>query len=169
MHEAELVNPEFNRNSRNYVIKFIDVTKSNYNDASFEQESNIMREIASHNLQGFSKLIDIGQAQADLTHGLYSSKYRFMIMEKLGVSVCDIFDMNENYLAQVDVMKLGISLIKNIKELHKLGYVHLDIKPDNMLLDTPSEEVKSTNNINSERCFWSDEISSRNVRRLQFN
>jgi serine/threonine protein kinase len=30
---------------------------------------------------------------------------------------------------------VGIDLIKSVKELHTLGYVHCDIKPDNIMFD----------------------------------
>ena len=35
----------------------------------------------------------------------------------------------------MDVLKLGIQMIKNIEGLHTLGYVHRDIKPDNILVE----------------------------------
>ena len=32
-------------------------------------------------------------------------------------------------------MNLGIQMLNRIRELHSLGYVHLDIKPSNIMAD----------------------------------
>ena len=31
-------------------------------------------------------------------------------------------------------VQIGIQLTKKLRDLHKLGYLHLDIKPDNILI-----------------------------------
>ena len=59
------------------------------------------------------------------------------MIEKLGVTVTDIFHNNNYYWKKIDILKLGIQLTKNIRELHEAGFVHLDIKPDNLMFDTP--------------------------------
>lgn len=39
-------------------------------------------------------------------------------------------------------MNLGIQLIKRVKDLHKLGFVHLDIKPSNIMADKKTNPGK---------------------------
>jgi serine/threonine protein kinase len=34
-----------------------------------------------------------------------------------------------------DALKIGIELINKIEMLHKTGYLHCDIKPDNLMVD----------------------------------
>ena len=34
-----------------------------------------------------------------------------------------------------EIMNLGIQLVNRVKELHSLGYAHLDIKPSNIMAD----------------------------------
>ena len=57
-----------------------------------------------------------------------------MVVERLGPSLGDFIENIKVDLKLKDVVKLGIGLIEKIKELHKLGIVHCDIKPDNIML-----------------------------------
>ena len=36
---------------------------------------------------------------------------------------------------KIDILKIGIQMLKLIEQLHSIGYVHRDIKPDNILLE----------------------------------
>ena len=40
----------------------------------------------------------------------------------------------------MDILKLGIQMIKIIEKFHMLGYVHRDIKPDNILFEPNKQE-----------------------------
>ena len=55
-------------------------------------------------------------------------------MNKLGISLKDVIFYLLNRFHLIDTIKLGIKLIALIEKLHKAGYVHLDIKPDNILI-----------------------------------
>ena len=35
--------------------------------------------------------------------------------------------------------------MKSVRKLHGIGFVHLDIKTDNMMFDTDFDEIKSQN------------------------
>ena len=41
----------------------------------------------------------------------------------------------------MDVLKFGLQMIKIIEKFHMLGYVHRDIKPDNILIE-PTKKGK---------------------------
>ena len=69
-----------------------------------------------------------------------------MVLERLEVTVSDLFRMNTSHFKKIDILKLGIQLVKNIRGLHDTGHVHLDLKPDNMMFDTPkSNDISSYN------------------------
>ena len=55
-------------------------------------------------------------------------------MNKLGISLKDMLIFLQNKFCLIDTLKLGIKLITNIEQVHNAGYVHLDIKPDNILI-----------------------------------
>ena len=58
-----------------------------------------------------------------------------------------IFHSNNKLLKKSDILKIGIQLIKSIRQLHSLGYVHLDIKPDNIMVQNEVSDIKFTNRI----------------------
>ena len=61
------------------------------------------------------------------------------------MTLMDIFTLNNKLLKKSDVLKIGIQLVKSIRQLHSLGYVHLDIKPDNIMVQNKEEEIKFAN------------------------
>ena len=54
-------------------------------------------------------------------------------MRKLGQSLYKVLDAQEDNIRQIDVLKLGLQLIKLIEKLHEQGVLHLDIKVNNMM------------------------------------
>lgn len=60
-------------------------------------------------------------------------------MEKLEIPLSEVFYANHSYFQKVDILKLGIQMVKNVRELHSIGYVHLDLKLDNLMFDTEFE------------------------------
>ena len=65
------------------------------------------------------------------------SKYHgcdFIVMEKLGMSLKDMLMNIDDSFCLVDTLKIGIQLINLVEKLHKIGYIHCDLKPDNILI-----------------------------------
>lgn len=67
-----------------------------------------------------------------------------MCMKEQGTSIWEIFQIkkgwndnnyHERCLSVPSAVQIGIQLTKLIRDIHKLGYLHLDIKPDNILID----------------------------------
>jgi serine/threonine protein kinase len=44
-----------------------------------------------------------------------------------------VFEKNFSLIKICDVLKIGIELIKKIQIMHEMGYLHLDLKTDNIL------------------------------------
>lgn len=60
-----------------------------------------------------------------------------------------------------DLNKILLSVANGLKELHKLGYVHRDLKPDNIVLNTKPLEVKL---IDFNRSYLSSQATRGTVR-----
>ena len=60
-------------------------------------------------------------------------------MKKLGKELSSMFFRQKKKMKKIDILKLGIQLIKIVESFHSLGYIHRDIKPDNILLEHGKE------------------------------
>mmetsp|Transcript_20390 Transcript_20390/g.19369 ORF Transcript_20390/g.19369 Transcript_20390/m.19369 type:complete len:109 (+) Transcript_20390:396-722(+) len=67
-------------------------------------------------------------------------------MEELGNSLLSTFSKNEmgGYLSLKSTAMLGIELIERLKVFHSIGYIHGDLKPQNILL---SKNLRQDSNI----------------------
>lgn len=71
--------------------------------------------------RGFPKLIDWGN--------------NFTVQQRLGVTMMQIYKQHNKNLRKVDIIKVGIQLLKIVEKLHERGILHLDIKLDNIMTD----------------------------------
>lgn len=58
----------------------------------------------------------------------------FIVQEKLGMSIKDILKKNNHHFTFICIVNLGIQLLTLLERLHKQGYIHCDIKPDNIMI-----------------------------------
>lgn len=85
-----------------------------------------MEEIAAENLKGFTKLV---------TYGTTANNIQYVIMQKYGPSLKQMLRRTKTKRFHIKTaIQIGLQMIDRLEALHKLGYLHLDIKPDNILL-----------------------------------
>lgn len=81
------------------------------------------------NIKGLPKYIDSGKF---LMCGVY---HFFIIQEHLGK------DLSKAKLNIPETIRVGLKVLESLESLHNLGYIHGDIKPDNILVQRPQKKV----------------------------
>ena len=61
-------------------------------------------------------------------------KYNFMVMEFLGPSLGDLFQLKERNFGMETVLMLTIQILTRIEYIHEKGFLHRDIKPENFVI-----------------------------------
>ena len=70
---------------------------------------------------------------------IFGKKCQVIVTELLQESLWDIFDPMDGEFSLQCACEVGIRIISAIESLHNLGFLHKDIKPDNILVK--GEEV----------------------------
>lgn len=65
---------------------------------------------------------------------LQSEDYNILVMQLLGPSLEDLFNKENRKLKLETVYLMAIQIITLLEKLHKSGYIHRDIKPNNFLI-----------------------------------
>lgn len=127
-------------------------------------ELQTLLDIKQHNLVGFPYLVDAGDCSHANTKGMYGNNHKFIIMKKLGINLFDIYDHNCSRLRMIDLLKLGISLVKLVERLHDIGIVHLDIKPDNIVVSQEKDQLTRGNTITNFKIKDLEELMEHDMR-----
>ncbi|AEN03748.1 ser/thr kinase [Yokapox virus] len=62
-------------------------------------------------------------------------EYRFLIIDRLGISLDEVIKANNNKLPMRSVVLIGVEMINTLQFIHDQGYSHGDIKSGNIVLD----------------------------------
>ena len=71
----------------------------------------------------------------------------FIVMQKLGLSLEHYMFQKTNCFTMTTICQLGIQLIQCIQKLHQIGFIHNDIKLNNILVGDGESTPKSLNQI----------------------
>lgn len=68
-------------------------------------------------------------------HSGRQDDFNFLVMERLGDNLADIRKkMPRGCFSMCTTLKLGIQMIESLEGVHKLGYIHRDVKPSNFVV-----------------------------------
>lgn len=114
------------------------VVKVNRDELTNDLEANVIMTLNERKYNNFPKL---------WIKCVYNEK-PILVMEKLGPSLSDI--LNTSYpdgFSLKTVQQIGIKMVTILEQLHSIGYIHCDLKPDNICVannkgDTNFSEIK---------------------------
>ena len=107
--------------TQEFAIKF---EKPSVKNSVLEEELNIYKNIYSEQVEGVPKIYWYGEYK----------KYKIMVMDLLGPSLDKFYKICNKQFTIDTTVNLGYQMINRIEHVHKMGYVHRDIKPNNFLL-----------------------------------
>jgi len=91
---------------------------------SLEREKNIYEAI-----HGDSEVIGIPQCYYYGQYGLYN----VLVLDLLGKSLSQVQRKNGGEVGIKYVLKIGVEALYRLQSVHRVGFVHRDIKPHNLL------------------------------------
>ena len=62
------------------------------------------------------------------------NKYNYMIMDFLGPSISDLYQLCEKKFSLETILMIGIQMLNRIEFIHEKGFIHRDIKPENFVI-----------------------------------
>ena len=96
-------------------------------------EVKIQIALSNKNLPGFPKYIN---------HGCTRWGHQWIAMQKLGPTLKELLKQQQsiqkdrNYFSRRTIIQIGAQMLARLEALHTLGWLHLDIKPDNIMIGT---------------------------------
>jgi serine/threonine protein kinase len=72
---------------------------------------------------------------------IQTEDYNIMFMELLDSSLEDQYNNSGRNFTLETVLKIGIDILKLIKDVHKQGYIHRDIKPNNFMINLNKNKI----------------------------
>jgi len=82
----------------------------------------------------FLSLLEGVAAAPRLHEHLEADGHDVMVMTLLGQSIWDLFASSEGRFSLMTVLMLADQMISRLQEVHSVGIVHRDVKPDNFLM-----------------------------------
>ena len=97
---------------------------------------------SNRQLEGEFKIMRVLKDGVGIPRALYFEKQKesnVMVMDLLGPSLEDLFSYCKNRFSLKTVCMLAEEMILRVEYMHKMGFIHRDIKPDNIMLASPHD------------------------------
>ncbi|KAI5180539.1 hypothetical protein NEOKW01_0843 [Nematocida sp. AWRm80] len=108
------------KSTRKVAIKIELIEENKY--SQLENENEIYKKLEG--IGGFPRIEFFGVTES----------YRYLVMEYLGMSLEDMLAIRNRKFCVKTVFIVAKRMIDLIEQLHSIGYIHRDLKPDNFLI-----------------------------------
>ena len=94
--------------------------------------------MSSKGIIGFPKIF---------SSGMLGENQYYIVLEQLGLSIKDILKKNKRHFTIKCVMAMGIQLLDLLEKFHGEGFIHCDLKPDNIMIGNYIKDPKAMNQL----------------------
>lgn len=127
-----ILHEELGKGSFGTVYRSTDHNNNEY-AIKFEDKSDLKEHLAKEYLI-YSSLKKSRNFPKIYHYGEYKNS-RILVMQRLGVSLKQLFT-NRNYFFNMNtISNIAVQVLYRLQELHDKGWLHQDIKPENILID----------------------------------
>lgn len=120
----------------NFLAAKVEVANTRY--PQLHLEFKVYKSMANYN--GFPRVYWRGEASLNVGGKL--QKCNVLIMDRLGDSLESLYISCNRTFDVKTVCMIGIQIVNRIQSLHREGYLHRDIKPDNFLIGAGDKNEK---------------------------
>lgn len=92
-------------------------------------------------------------------YGLHKSS-RVLVMERLGASLKSLYTNNNCIFNTNTISNIAVQILYRLQELHNKGWLHQDIKPENILIDNLNGQKLYLVDYGTSGYWWDNETNS---------
>lgn len=82
-----------------------------------------------------------------LSSGTVNNEQPYIVLERLGLSIKDILKRNKKHFSLKCAITIGLQMVNLLEKLHDEGFIHCDLKPDNIMIGNYIKDPKSMNQL----------------------
>ena len=117
------------------ALRAIKFEMANHKNPQLKHEYSVLEQLNKHEGAGGLKGGEVFTGVPKVYYfDRLEHKYNFMVMEFLGPSLGDLFQLKERNFGMETVLMIAIQVLSRIEYLHEKGFIHRDIKPENFVI-----------------------------------
>lgn len=139
------------------VYKALDFDDNEY-AIKFEEKTDLKKHLLRENTI-YDTLKDLPDFPKKYYYGDHK-EYRVLVLDKLGKSLKEIFYINNKNFDINTVANIAVQLLYRLENFHKQGWLHQDIKPENILIDNLDKKKIFLIDYGTSGYWWDKQLNS---------